>query len=90
MSNRKKDKNQSKSKNSKNAFVKDYDEQNNDYYNKNNNNDSIRSLSTMDYIQVTVQKEVQQGLLELARKRPKKPIEFLGQFLVNKSLKKNK
>ena len=50
MSNRKKDKNQSKSKNSKNAFVKDYDEENNDYYNKNNNNDSIRSLSTINYI----------------------------------------
>jgi len=87
MSSKKKDKNSSKK--NKNAYVKDYDEDNNNNKNK-NVQDDIRSLSTLDYIQVTVQKEVQQGLLELARKRPKKPIEFLGKFLVNKSIKKNK
>ena len=89
MSSKKKDKNSSKK--NKNAYVKDYDEDNNNRNNKSKNDQNdIRSLSTLDYIQVTVQKEVQQGLLELARKRPKKPIEFLGKFLVNKSMKKNK
>ena len=88
MSSKKKDKNSSKK--NKNAYVKDYDEDNNNNNKNKNYQDDIRSLSTLDYIQVTVQKEVQQGLLELARKRPKKPIEFLGKFLVNKSMKKNK
>lgn len=89
MSNRKRDKNQ---RISKNAYVKDYDEDN--HNNSKNNNqkksDDIRSLSTLDYIKETVQKEVQEGLLEVARKKPKKPIYFLGKFLVEKSRKKNK
>ena len=90
MSSKKKDKNNSKK--NINAFVKDYDEDNNNYKSNNiyNDKNDVRSLSTMDYIQATVQKEVQQGLLEVARRRPKKPIEFLGKFLVNKSMKKNK
>ena len=50
-----------------------------------NKEDEIRSLPTLDYIQLTVQKEVQQGLLEVARKKPKKPIKFLGEYLVQKS-----
>ena len=87
MSSKNKDK---KSKKNKDAYVKDYDE--NDYDNNNktknkskNKEDEIRSLPTLDYIQLTVQKEVQQGLLEVARKKPKKPIKFLGEYLVQKS-----
>ena len=87
MSSKNKDK---KSEKNKDAYVKDYDE--NDYDNNNktknkskNKEDEIRSLPTLDYIQLTVQKEVQQGLLEVARKKPKKPIKFLGEYLVQKS-----
>ena len=87
MSSKNKDK---KSKKNKDAYVKDYDE--NDYDNNNktknkskNKEDEIKSLPTLDYIQLTVQKEVQQGLLEVARKKPKKPIKFLGEYLVQKS-----
>lgn len=82
-------KNNKKAKNN-NAYVKNYDEDNfdNTYKNNsksNNKEDEIRSLPTLDYIQITVQKEVQQGLLEVARKKPKKPIKFLGEYLVQKS-----
>jgi len=45
-------------------------------------------LPTLDYIRVTVQEEVQQGLLKVAREKPDNPIEFLGKFLVNASKKK--
>ena len=89
MSSRKKDKN---SKKNKDAYVKDYDKDNYEDKNKSkskskskNKEDEIRSLPTLDYIQLTVQKEVQQGLLEVARKKPKKPIKFLGEYLVQKS-----
>ena len=87
MSSRKKDKN---SKKNKDVYVKDYDEDNYDNKNKSkskskNKEDEIKSVPTLDYIQLTVQKEVQQGLLEVARKKPKKPIKFLGEFLVQKS-----
>ena len=45
-------------------------------------------MPTLDYIRVTVQEEVQQGLLKVAREKPDNPIEFLGKFLVNASKKK--
>ena len=89
MSSKKKDRS---SKKNKDAYVKDYDEDNYEDKNKSkskskskNKEDEIRSLPTLDYIQLTVQKEVQQGLLEVARKKPKKPIKFLGEYLVQKS-----
>ena len=94
MSSKKKDKS---SKKNKDAYVKDYDEENYDNNNKSKSKsknkikgDEIKSLPTLDYIQLTVQKEVQQGLLEVARKKPKKPIKFLGEFLVLKSKYFNK
>ena len=93
MSSKKKDKS---SKKNKDAYVKDYDEENydnNKSKSKSKNKikgDEIKSLPTLDYIQLTVQKEVQQGLLEVARKKPKKPIKFLGEFLVQKSKYFNK
>ena len=85
MSKRKKDK--SNSKRNKDAIVNDYEEDNN----KNKNNikqDDIRALSNLDYIQATVQKDVQEGLLKVAREKPDNPIYFLGEYLYNKSKKK--
>ncbi len=88
MSSKKKDKDKSNSE-YKNAYVKDYDEDN--YRNNKNSKEAkIRSLPTIEYIQATVQKDVQEGLLALARERPDNPVEFLGKYLYNKSKKKNK
>lgn len=85
MSSKKKGK---KTKEAKNAYVKNVD----DGYNNNDDNNiqkaKINSLPTLDYIKVTVQEEVQQGLLKVAREKPDNPIEFLGKFLVNASKKK--
>ena len=78
MSKSKKDK--SNSKRNKDAFDNDYEEDNN----KNKNNikqDDIRALSNLDYIQATVQKDVQEGLLKVAREKPDNPIYFLGEYL---------
>ena len=89
MSSKKKDRNKSNSE-YKNAYVKDYDEDN--YKNnKNSKEDKVRSLPTIEYIEATVQKDVQEGLLALARERPDNPVEFLGKYLYNKSkkIKKN-
>jgi hypothetical protein len=87
MSNRRKDKSQSNSKN-KNAFVKNL-EGNNDQDYKMTRQALIKSLPTIEYIQATVQKDVQQGLLRVARLKPSNPIEFLGKYLLEKS-KNNK
>ena len=78
-----------KAKGAKNAYVNNlYDENNND--NNNLQKAKINSLPTLDYIRVTVQNEVQQGLLKVAREKPDNPIEFLGKYLVNESKKKKK
>ena len=87
MSNRRKDKSHSNSKN-KNAFVKNL-EDNNDQDYKMTRQAIIKSLPTIEYIQATVQKDVQQGLLRVARLKPSNPIEFLGKYLLEKS-KNNK
>ena len=82
MSSKKKGK---KTKEAKNAYVNNLD----DGYNNNNlQKAKINSLPTLDYIRVTVQKEVQQGLLNVARARPDNPIEYLGKFLLGESKKK--
>ena len=85
MSNRRKDKSQSNSKN-KNAFVKNL-EDNTDKDYKMTRQVLIKSLPTIDYFQATVQKDVQQGLLRVARLKPSNPIEFLGKYLLEKSKK---
>ena len=82
----KKSKNKSND-NNKNAFVRDIDEDNR-RKNYNNKGGNVNSLSTLDYIQATVQKDVQEGLLALARMKPDNPIEFLGKYLYEKSKKK--
>ena len=84
MSSRKKGK---KTKEPKNAYVNNLDEENNKV-NNNVQKGTINSLPNLDYIKVTVQEEVQQGLLKVAREKPDNPIEFLGKFLVNASKKK--
>lgn len=76
-----------KTKEAKNAYVNNLD----DGYNNDDTNlqkTKINSLPTLDYIRVTVQKEVQQGLLNVARTRPDNPIEYLGKFLLGESKKK--
>ena len=49
------------------------------------NNEEIKNLPTSEYIQATVQKDVEEGLLNLAKLQPKNPIEFLGNYLIEKS-----
>ena len=85
MSKRKKEKSNSK----RNAFVSDYDEENNKIKNNEQKTD-IRALTDLEYIQATVQKDVQEGLLKVAREKPDNPVYFLGEYLYNKSKNKNK
>ena len=49
------------------------------------NKDEIKNLPTFEYIQATVQKEVEQGLMNIALLKPSNPIEFLGNYLIEKS-----
>ena len=87
MSSRKKSKKGSKKE--KNAYVNNLDESNNkDNTNINLQKSTINSLPTLDYIKVTVQKEVQQGLLKVAREKPSNPIEYLGKYLIGEAKKK--
>ena len=53
--------------------------------NKEIDKDEIKNLPTFEYIQATVQKEVEQGLLNIAILKPSNPIEFLGNYLIEKS-----
>ena len=85
----KKKNNTKTTKASKNAFVSNLDEDNN-IDTKNLNKAKINSLPTLDYIRVTVQNEVQEGLLKLARDRPPNPIEYLGKYLLSAAKKKYK
>ena len=67
----------------KNNSIEEENEKNNKL-----NSEEIKNLSTLEYIQYTVQKEVQQGMLNVARLKPSNPIEYLGNYLLEKS--KNK
>ena len=83
-------KKKSKKEGGKNAYVNNIDDGN---YNNDNNNlqkAKINSLPTLDYIRITVQKEVEQGLLKVAKERPLNPIEYLGKYLLNESKNKKK
>ena len=58
--------------------------------NQNNNskpqdNTDIKNLPSYEYFQRTVQKEIQQGLLNLYNAKPSNPIKFLGEYLLEKS-----
>ncbi len=41
--------------------------------------------STRQYLEATVVNVVMQGMAELSKERPEKPLEFLGNFLISKS-----
>ena len=49
------------------------------------NKEELRDLPSYEYIRMTVQKEIQQGLLYISKNNPKNPIKFLGEFLIEKS-----
>ena len=55
----------------------------------NNLNNNINNLPTSDYIKMTVEKELIEGLFLLSQEQPENPIEYLGNFLINKSKEKN-
>ena len=47
--------------------------------------EELNSLPSYEYIRLTVQKEIQQGLLYISKNNPKNRIKFLGEFLIEKS-----
>ena len=47
--------------------------------------EGLKELPSYEYIRITVQKEIQQGLLYISKNNPKDPIKFLGEFLLEKS-----
>ena len=47
--------------------------------------EELNTLPSYEYIRLTVQKEIQQGLLYISKNNPKNPIKFLGEFLIEKS-----
>ena len=49
------------------------------------NKAGLKDLPSYEYIRMTVQKEIQQGLLYISKNNPKNPIKFLGEFLLEKS-----
>ena len=54
--------------------------------NKNNNsNDKLKYLPADEYFKVTIQKDLEQGLLNIAILHPADPIKFLGNYLIEKS-----
>ena len=48
-------------------------------------NIDIKNLPSYEYFQRTVQKEIQQGLINLYNTKPSNPIKFLGEYLLEKS-----
>ena len=51
----------------------------------NNNNDKLKYLPADEYFKVTIQKDLEQGLLNIAILHPADPIKFLGNYLIEKS-----
>jgi protein dpy-30 len=56
--------------------------------NKSENNQPEQITSTRAYLESTVTAVVQEGMLELAKTRPDNPLEFLGNFILNKAKEK--
>ena len=54
-------------------------------YSNNKNNNKIKELSTYEYFKITVQNELEKGLLNIAMLHPANPIKFLGNYLIEKS-----
>lgn len=57
--------------------------------NQENNNPAEKVISTRAYLEQTVVSVVQEGMLELARTKPDNPLEFLGNFILERA-KQNK
>ena len=49
------------------------------------NNNSLKYLPSDEYFKLTVQKALEQGLLNIAMVHPTDPIRFLGNYLIEKS-----
>ena len=45
----------------------------------------MKQLSTEEYFRITIQSELEQGLLNIALIHPANPIKFLGNYLIEKS-----
>ena len=54
---------------------------------KRKSNNSINDLPTEEYFKATVQRALEQGLLNLAMMHPKDPFKFLGNYLIEYSKK---
>lgn len=48
-------------------------------------NSAKNAISTRQYLESTVVNAVMQGMAELSKQRPDNPLEFLGNYLINKS-----
>ena len=53
--------------------------------NERNNNPAEKVISTRAYLEETVVSVVQEGMLELARTKPDNPLEFLGNFILQRA-----
>jgi len=73
--------------NNSNINSQKFEENKNEADNLNNN---INNLPTSDYLKMTVEKELIEGLFLLSQEQPSNPIEYLGNFLINKSKEKSK
>ena len=73
--------------NNSNINSQKFEENKNEVDNLNNN---INNLPTSDYLKMTVEKELIEGLFLLSQEQPSNPIEYLGNFLINKSKEKSK
>ena len=54
-------------------------------FTNNNINHKMKQLSTEEYFKITVQTELEKGLLNIAMIHPANPIKFLGNYLIEKS-----
>lgn len=78
-SNNTKNKTSSKANKSKNSNVKNEDD------NTYKLNGPIQVVSTRAYLEKTVSNVIQEALLELARRRPENPLEFVGNYILKKA-----
>jgi hypothetical protein len=79
-------KNSKKSKQSTNKKINESSDNNNNNISSENN---VPIQSVRAYLEETVTAAVQEGMMELVKKKPENPLEFLGNFLIEKSKKKN-
>ena len=86
MSNAKKDDNNSNTKSNSNENGVNLTEKKQENNNANNKeNIDLKDLPSYEYFQKTVQKEIQQGLMNVSKLKPSNPIKFLGEYLLEKS-----